>query len=486
MKPIKIGLLSTLMVIGLLLLVVGILIPIYFPSIVEKKLDEKLVLRPDSPTLGNFISPPIPIYMQYYIFNVTNPEEILAGGKAQVKEIGPYTYEENRMKYDLKWNADEDTVIFKQNKTFFFRPDLSNGLLESDELTIINPLYIIFSNKFAKQEGGTMEFMHETIRLRFSLTVFITRKVGELLFHGFKEPMMSEMLYPTTKDPVHLTGRFGLFYPKNNTNDGTYKIKTGGDGLGELTLVKEFRDAPKLDYWTTESCNMINGTEGSQFPRPINENVTLKMFSSDLCRSLYLNFEKTLDRGGLTLYRFVLPRAGLAATPENKCFCTDEFTCRDSMINLSPCKKGVPIITSTPHFYLGNETDVNNIGGLKPIKEHHQTYLDIEPNTGVTFRAHKRIQINVPLRRFRHARGLRNVTEVIFPILWLNESAEVPLPRAEALHVKLTRPLEIATMLSYALIAVGVLIPIVVIIVICIEKRKTGKSKVSKSVKIVF
>ena len=35
---------------------------------------------------------PIPIYMQFYMFNLSNPEEVKQGRKPYVVQKGPYTY----------------------------------------------------------------------------------------------------------------------------------------------------------------------------------------------------------------------------------------------------------------------------------------------------------------------------------------------------------------------------------------------------------
>lgn len=44
---------------------------------------------------------------------------------------------------------------------------------------------------------------------------------------------------------------------------------------------------------------------------------------------------------------------------------------------------GAPIVVSFPHFYQADEKYVKAIEGMNPNEEEHETYLDINPVSGV-------------------------------------------------------------------------------------------------------
>jgi len=54
---------------------------------------QKVQLKPGGLVYKEWVKASIPIYMQYFVFNLTNPDEVLAGLEIpNVKQIGPYSY----------------------------------------------------------------------------------------------------------------------------------------------------------------------------------------------------------------------------------------------------------------------------------------------------------------------------------------------------------------------------------------------------------
>ena len=54
---------------------------------------QNVALTSDSPALSNFESSSAPLYMYYYFFNVTNPDEVQNNAATPiVTEVGPFAY----------------------------------------------------------------------------------------------------------------------------------------------------------------------------------------------------------------------------------------------------------------------------------------------------------------------------------------------------------------------------------------------------------
>lgn len=51
---------------------------------------------------------------------------------------------------------------------------------------------------------------------------------------------------------------------------------------------------------------------------------------------------------------------------------------------------GAPAFASFPHFYLGDPSLLENIEGLKPDPEKHNSYIDIHPTLGMPLGANSK------------------------------------------------------------------------------------------------
>ncbi|CAG2169576.1 unnamed protein product [Oppiella nova] len=64
------------------------------------------------------------------------------------------------------------------------------------------------------------------------------------------------------------------------------------------------------------------------------------------------------------------------------------------VFGLSVCYFGAPIFISNPHFLKADPYYLTTVSGLKPDSDAHQSFLDIEPQTGTPIELGLRVQIN--------------------------------------------------------------------------------------------
>ena len=65
------------------------------------------------------VVPPVPVYMKFYFFAVDNPDEVSAGERPNVTEVGPYVYRETRRKEDLL-TVDNDKLYYSTYMEYHF------------------------------------------------------------------------------------------------------------------------------------------------------------------------------------------------------------------------------------------------------------------------------------------------------------------------------------------------------------------------------
>ncbi|XP_038130928.1 lysosome membrane protein 2-like isoform X1 [Cyprinodon tularosa] len=452
-----------------LLLVSGIALMVaqVFRNMMQSRLKKEIVLVEGSRVFESWKTPPPPVFMEFFFFNVTNVEEFLKGAKPKVDQIGPYTYREYRYKDNVTMVDNGKKVSAYNTKSFVFLMEKSIGDPAVDTITTVNiPLWAAMN----KAQGFKAFFMGMMIRNSKS-NLFTTRTVQELLW-GYEDPLLERI----SKSSPDVGKDFGLMYKKNESNDGEFVFHTGEQNYLDYGRIETWKGQRQLTFWSTNESNSISGSDGSAFHPFLSKDERLYIFTPDLCRTIYMEFEKDVEVKGIPAYRFTPPRSVLASKEENPAntgFCVTPKECLGSgVLKVSPCRNGAPVVASFPHFYLGDNKYVEAIGGLSPQRRHHQTFLDLNPTTGIIVRASKRAQVNILLNRIAGYPDTKFLNETIFPVMFLNESVVIDDASAERVH-KLLTIVKVVSNFPLAIVGLGgILLLVFVILLIMAHQQK--------------
>ncbi|XP_033336946.2 protein croquemort [Megalopta genalis] len=407
--------------VGLGVGIIGLVLGILWPSIYSSLIHKQLSLNPTSTNYELWKETPIPMYLKLYMFNLTNPKEFLIGKeKPQFEEMGPYVFRETDYKVKQTWN-ENNTITYQRKRVWHFNQTLSNGSL-SDNVTNINPV--------AASVGYTVRFslpffryVADKIMKILGEELVITKTVNELLFEGYTSEMLTlARKVNITKIPMD---KFAWFYKRNNSAsyDGTFNMDTGESNMLDLGVVKEWNYNSRASSYPGQ-CGVISGTNGDLWP-PLPDNDTISFFVSDICTSMSAKyFGKTVheDLPGVTYISDDTIFDNGTKVPLRKCYYQGESIPSGAM-NISSCKWGAPAFISLPHFYLADPIYREHIGGMNPQKGKHQLSISLEPKTGVPLKVSAQLQLNMMVDSYENMTTFQNMKKIFIPMLWFTQEA---------------------------------------------------------------
>lgn len=188
---------------------------------------------------------------------------------------------------------------------------------------------------------------------------------------------------------------------RKGINSDTITIFTGEDNIEKLSVIDRFNGQDKLDFWSTDECNRIDGTDGSQFPpHYMDKKRPLNVFSKAFCRKFPLVYDSEVNiMDGIPAWRYKAPLDVFAdpeTNPSNQCFCDKNTNeCPPSgVFDVSRCFEA-PIYLSYPHFLNGNNSLFEKLDGLNPVEDLHRSYADVHARLAFPIGGASRVQINM-------------------------------------------------------------------------------------------
>mmetsp|Transcript_9558 Transcript_9558/g.17942 ORF Transcript_9558/g.17942 Transcript_9558/m.17942 type:complete len:704 (-) Transcript_9558:163-2274(-) len=159
--------------------------------------------------------------------------------------------------------------------------------------------------------------------------------------------------------------------------------------------------------FATDYANRIEGGDANLFQAPMTDD-KVQIYIPDIYRTLFL--EHTGDNEDwydVKLRRYQIQPKDLQNATENVEEGWQYFNYAPTGMENLTLAGGLPLFASKPHFLDAASSLQTAVSGTNARREIHDTFLDIEPNTGMLARVHKRLQVNYQMNNY----DLPEVTE---------------------------------------------------------------------------
>ncbi|KAK3087571.1 hypothetical protein FSP39_007666 [Pinctada imbricata] len=167
-------------------------------------------LKNGSYTYGPWLDPPLPIYFKMYMFDLTNPLEVVnEGAKPFFREKGPYTYRLWPKKINITFN-NNNTVTYRETHTYVFQRNMSVGPSTDRFLTLNLPLLTV-TTLIRKEYPFIKDMVKLMLSIEKSYSLFVNVSVDEFVW-GYQDPVLKQVKALLSYFDIPFDDHFGFFY----------------------------------------------------------------------------------------------------------------------------------------------------------------------------------------------------------------------------------------------------------------------------------
>ncbi|XP_038214781.1 protein croquemort-like [Zerene cesonia] len=471
---------------GSVMVVVGAVMVILWPSLFFTQLKNMMILSETSMSFSIWREVPIPMYLECVMFNITNVADILAGKNVtlEVSEMGPYVFREELTKVNLTWN-DNSTITYYNQKFWHFEPELSNGSL-SDIITSINPIVVTVAY-YMRHQHPLLKIPVDVFMRMFHEDMFVSANVSSWMFDGIDDPILDiAERFPDL--PIDIPfDKFGWFYGRNGSKeyDGVFVMNTGASDFSQIGNLEMWRNSNRTHF--RDECGAVKGSTGELWAPELGQ-PEVTIFAPDICTYMVLAKNETISVLGIEGQKYVANDSLFDnghKYPSMACYC-DEVRDADCLpagaLNVSACRFGAPAFVTLPHF-LGLEPPYpSKVVGLNPTPDMVFS-VALEMFTGMPLEVFAQLQINLLVRHVGEITINNQLPDpdTLVPMFWFKQEVNISDDYARlakfALNLRYWMPFGF-----YALTGIGVILLIIGIWILVKKLLKSPESPILSGV----
>ncbi|ULT80378.1 hypothetical protein L3Y34_010742 [Caenorhabditis briggsae] len=427
-----------------------------------------------------YANPPMKNVMKFNLFNVTNPDEVkYFGAMPELIEVGGYGFLESEQKKYYDFSSDKTQMFYQNYKQYHYSPeDLDEGFSYDDNVLFANS---IGEGAVATIFGPQSEFS-ETAQLIASIGLvmvgeypFISKKVKDVLFDGYEDPLLSVAHSTLFRSIVTIMGygeqlnyipdmrTFAYLSGYNNSYDENYWINTGYEDFSKLGFVESWAGLKELpaSFWPTEEARKIKGPDsGSLSKLHLTKDDELPFFLSFMCRSFKRTYWQENMVDGIKTMAFAVPHNEFDTTLEENAgfryknsenvdyfpeWCNEKTSSNSS----TDCRKTAngtyllppglfplvcypghnaqppfTVLVSPPHFLYSPPEVQHKLSGMSPDPQKHKPMVfHQEKTSGTALQVDVRFQVNLPVVNNKKTIMSSQMPNVIIPLFYEDSHA---------------------------------------------------------------